>query len=62
MLSDVYEAACELAARLETDIQLASTRQEHIRVSARASEAALLAAQLHSCLYLEKEPAPTLTE
>ena len=34
--------AAELAARLSEDIRLASTRIEHVRVTARANEAAEL--------------------
>lgn len=38
--------ASELAARLEEDIVLARSREEHIRLTARANEAAALAAAL----------------
>lgn len=36
------EQAQQLAARLQEDIQLCRTRDEHIRVTARANEAANL--------------------
>jgi hypothetical protein len=40
MTTDNLETlAAELAARLQNDIQLAATREEHIRVTARANEA-----------------------
>lgn len=37
--SDVVSASEELARRLKEDIELCRTREEHIRVSARANEA-----------------------
>lgn len=36
---DVFELVREHAARLEGDIVLARTRDEHLRVTARANEA-----------------------
>lgn len=39
---EVIAAATELAARLAEDIPLSRTRDEHIRVTARANEAANL--------------------
>lgn len=39
---DVTQLAAELAKRLEEDIQQCRTREESIRVSARANEAQLL--------------------
>lgn len=39
---EAIEAARELAEELSKDIQLASTREEHIRVTARANAAAAL--------------------
>ena len=41
-LSQLIGEASELAARLSADIPLAKTREEHIRVTARANEAANL--------------------
>jgi hypothetical protein len=38
----LMEQAQQLAARLQEDIQLCRTRDEHIRVTARANEAANL--------------------
>lgn len=40
------ELAAELAASLKADIDLAKTREEHIRVSARANAAAALLTEL----------------
>lgn len=42
MSSEILELAQQLAARLEADIPLSRTRDEHIRVTARANEAAQL--------------------
>jgi hypothetical protein len=44
--NEILEAARELAAKLLTDVNLASTRVEHIRLTARANEAAHLVEQL----------------
>lgn len=41
-LSDIIEAAREHSERLHSDIKLSSTRIEHVRVTARANEAANL--------------------
>lgn len=38
----LIDAAAQLAARLEEDIQFSKTRDEHIRVTARANEALAL--------------------
>ena len=38
----LLEAARELASQLATDIPLCTTREEHIRVTARANAAAAL--------------------
>lgn len=38
----LLEAARELANQLSSDIQLSTTREEHIRVTARANAAAAL--------------------
>jgi hypothetical protein len=43
---NLLAAASEHAERLQTDILLASTRVEHVRVTARANEAAELVAKL----------------
>jgi hypothetical protein len=40
------ELAAELAASLKADIDLAKTREEHIRVTARANAAAALLTEL----------------
>jgi len=44
-MNNLTELAAELAARLQEDIILAKTREEHIRLTARANEAAHLAAE-----------------
>ena len=44
-MNNLTELAAELAARLQEDIILAKTREEHIRLTARAKEAAHLAAE-----------------
>jgi hypothetical protein len=41
-LSDIIELAREHSERLHSDIKLSSTRIEHVRVTARANEAANL--------------------
>lgn len=41
-IEQLLEAARELAGQLSADIQLATTREEHIRVTARANAAAAL--------------------
>ena len=47
LLTDaLLEEAQRLAAQLQDDIKLASTRLEHVRLTARANEAALLAQRL----------------
>ena len=47
LLTDaLLEEANRLAAQLQDDIRLASTRLEHVRLTARANEAALLAERL----------------
>lgn len=47
LLTDaLLEEATQLAANLQDDIKLASTRLEHVRLTARANEAALLAQRL----------------
>jgi hypothetical protein len=44
-MNKLTDLAAELAARLQEDIILAKTREEHIRLTARANEAAHLAAE-----------------
>ncbi len=44
-MNELTDLASELAARLQEDILLARTREEHIRLTARANEAAHLAAE-----------------
>lgn len=46
LLTEALEQAQALAAQLLTDIQQASTRIEHIRLTARANEAAHLVQKL----------------
>jgi len=47
LLTDaLLEEAKQLAQQLQDDIKLASTRIEHVRLTARANEAALLAERL----------------
>lgn len=48
-MNDILDLATEHAARLADDVRLASTRAEHIRVTARAQEAANL---LHYLMHL----------
>lgn len=47
-LHSIIEAAREHSQRLAEDVRLASTRMEHIRVTARAHEAQTLLQQLES--------------
>lgn len=44
--NEILKAASQLAENLKTDIPLAKTREEHIRVTARANEAAALVEKL----------------
>ena len=47
LLTDaLLEEATQLAANLQDDIKLASTRLEHVRLTTRANEAALLVQRL----------------
>ena len=50
-LEDILFAAREHAASLLNDVELAATREEHIRLTARANEAENLVADLQT-LYL----------
>jgi hypothetical protein len=51
ILEDILYAAREHAASLINDVELASTREEHIRLTARANEAESLVTDLQT-LYL----------
>ena len=51
ILEDILFAAREHAASLINDVELAATREEHIRLTARANEAENLVADLQT-LYL----------
>lgn len=55
-LTPILETAREHAIRLQEDIRLASTRIEHVRVTARANEATNLLNALESLLEIHKEP------
>jgi len=47
-MNDIIEMAADLATRLSEDIRLASTRLEHVRVTARANEAVNLLHELQT--------------
>ena len=49
-LTPILETAREHAIRLQEDVKLASTRIEHVRVTARANEATNLLNALESLL------------
>jgi hypothetical protein len=49
------ELAKDLAQRLADDVKLASTRIEHVRLTTRANEAALLVQQIEETLNVQKE-------
>jgi hypothetical protein len=55
-LTPILAMAQEHALRLQEDIKLASTRIEHVRVTARANEATNLLNALESLLEIHKEP------
>jgi phosphotransferase system HPr-like phosphotransfer protein len=55
-LEVMKELAAELAVNLLEDVRLASTRIEHIRLTARANEAARLVEQIERLIQSE-EPA-----
>lgn len=55
-LQEILNDAREHAARLKNDIELCSSREEHIRISARAHEADLLVDSLTE-LYVSTETA-----
>jgi hypothetical protein len=58
-VNDLLHDAREHASRLKNDIELCSTREEHIRISARANEADRLVAQLVE-IALSEETANTI--
>lgn len=47
ILNKILEAAGDLAASLSEDISLCKTREEHVRVTARANEAAAIVSFLN---------------
>jgi hypothetical protein len=47
-ITDILELASQLAEHLSDDIRLASTRLEHVRVTARANEAVNLLHELQT--------------
>jgi hypothetical protein len=49
------ELAKDLALQLADDVKLASTRIEHVRLTTRANEAALLVQQIEETLNVQKE-------
>lgn len=57
----LVQQAQQLAARLQEDIQLCRTRDEHIRVTARANEAANLLDGLLGLHPIQYESAGALT-
>lgn len=54
-LNEIIELATQHAVRLKEDIQLASTRIEHVRVTARANEASNL---LHALMHYTEDGLP----
>lgn len=55
-LTPILALAQEHAIRLQEDINLSSTRIEHVRVTARANEATTLLNALESLLETHQEP------
>jgi hypothetical protein len=49
------ELAKDLALQLADDVKLASTRIEHVRLTTRANEAALLVQQIEETLDVQEE-------
>ena len=49
-LEEVINVAREHAAWLQSDVELAATREEHIRLSARANEAETIVSNLSDIL------------
>jgi len=52
---DTLKLAKDLAQLLAEDVKLASTRIEHVRLTTRANEAALLVQQIEETLDVQKE-------
>jgi hypothetical protein len=52
---DTLKLAKDLAQMLAEDVKLASTRIEHVRLTTRANEAALLVQQIEEKLNVYKE-------
>lgn len=52
-IEDLYKAAREHADRLRGDVELASSRVEHVRLTARLNEAETLAAELYEMVILK---------
>jgi hypothetical protein len=55
MNETTLELAKALAQELSDDVKLASTRIEHVRLTTRANEAALLVQQIEETLNVQKE-------
>jgi hypothetical protein len=55
MNETTLELAKALAHQLADDVKLASTRIEHVRLTTRANEAALLVQQIEETLDVHKE-------
>lgn len=55
MNEDTLKLAKDLAQLLAEDVKLASTRIEHVRLTTRANEAALLVQQIEETLNVYKE-------
>jgi len=55
MNEDTLELAKALAQQLLDDVKLASTRIEHVRLTTRANEAALLVQQIEETLNVQNE-------
>jgi hypothetical protein len=55
MNETTLELAKALAQQLADDVKLASTRIEHVRLTTRANEAALLVQQIEETLNVQKE-------
>jgi len=53
---DLLHEAKTHASRLKNDIELCSTREEHVRISARANEADRLVAELAKLALSEETP------
>lgn len=49
-MNNLEELAARLAQRLAEDIELSKTREEHIRVTARANEAAEVLSQIRALM------------